>query len=101
MYSELRNENSNLTPQDARDRIEKDCCPEIWKKRTILDALPDEAKDLKKQRAGRLRQKEHNSAALSAAPYTRKREEIVIDAKGQPIEDSTFSTTAPVASASD
>jgi hypothetical protein len=100
MYYELRNENPNFTPKDARDRIEKDCC-DIWTKRTILDALPDEAKDPNKQKAGRLGQKEHNSAAVSAAPYTRKREEIVIDTEGQPIEDSTFSTTAPVASASD
>ena len=49
MYDALRNEDSNLTPEDARDRIQKDCIG-IWSKRTILDALPDEAKDLKKQK---------------------------------------------------
>ena len=63
MYLALRNENQNLTPEDARDRIEKDCV-NIWSKRTILDALPDEVKDLKKQKAGRLGQKEANSAHL-------------------------------------
>jgi hypothetical protein len=49
MYLALRNENQNLTPQDARDRIEKDCVG-VWSKRTILDALPDEAKDLEKKK---------------------------------------------------
>jgi hypothetical protein len=67
MYDALRNEDSNLTPEDARDRIQKDCIG-IWSKRTILDALPNEAKDLKKQKAGRLSKKEHVSAAFSAAP---------------------------------
>lgn len=57
MYDALRNEDSNLTPEDARDRIQKDCIG-IWSKRTILDALPDEAKDLKKQKAGRLSKKD-------------------------------------------
>ena len=61
MYLALRDENPNFTPEDARDRIEKDCV-NIWSKRTILDALPDEAKDLKKQKAGRLSQNEVNSA---------------------------------------
>jgi hypothetical protein len=55
MYVALRNEDSNISPDDARDRIEKDCGG-IWSKRTILDALPDEAKDRKKQKASRLRQ---------------------------------------------
>jgi hypothetical protein len=91
MYWALRNENPNLTPEDARDRIEKDCV-DIWSKRTILDALPDEAKDLKKQKAGRLSQKEANSAAVSAAPLStkkKKKEEFMIDTEGKPIENST------------
>jgi hypothetical protein len=88
MYWALRNENPNLTPKDARDRIEKDCF-DIWSKRTILDALPDEAKDLKKQKSGQLSQKEANSAAVSAAPLsTKKKEEIMIDTKGKPIGKS-------------
>jgi hypothetical protein len=88
MYLALRNENSNLIPEDARDRIEKDCM-NIWSKRTILDALPDEAKDLEKQKAGRLSQKEANSAAVSAAPLsTKKQEEVIIDTQGNPIDDS-------------
>jgi hypothetical protein len=93
MYWALRNENPNHTPEDARDRIEKDCL-DIWSKRTILDALPDEAKDLKKQKAGRLGQKEANSAAVSAAPEKKKEEEIMIDTQGKPIENAT--TTQPI-----
>lgn len=54
----LRTDDSNLSTEDARDRIEKDCVG-IWSKRTILDALPDEAKARKKQKAGRLSQKDH------------------------------------------
>ena len=66
MYWALRNEDSNVTPEDARDRIQKDRVG-IWSKHTLLDAIPDEAKNPKKQKAGRLRQKETNSAALIAA----------------------------------
>jgi hypothetical protein len=66
MYWALRNEDSNIIPEDARHRIEKDCFG-IWSKRTLLDALPDEAKDPKRQKSGRLRQKEANFAALTAA----------------------------------
>lgn len=86
MYSALRNENPNLTPEDARYRIEKDCL-DIWSKRTILDALPDEAKDLEKQKAGRLSQKEANSAAVIAAPE-KEEEQIMIDTEGKPVEDT-------------
>src|SRR5919112_6838166 len=66
MYEALRNENANISPEDARDRIEKDCFG-IWARRTILDALPEEVKNPEKQKAGRLRQKEHISAAVYAA----------------------------------
>jgi hypothetical protein len=99
MYQALRTENPNLTPEHARDRIEKDCI-NIWSKRTILDALPDEAKDLEKQKAGRLSQKEANSAAFSAAPK-KKQEEIMIDTEGRPIEDNVSSSTRTLTSASD
>ena len=54
IYWALRNEDSNTTPEDARNRIEKDCFG-IWSKWTILDALPDEDKESKKQKAGQLR----------------------------------------------
>jgi hypothetical protein len=93
MYQALRNENPNTTAQDARDRIEKDCVG-IWSKRTILDALPDEAKDQKKQKAGRLRQKKANSAAFSAAPASaenEKKKEIMIDTQGKPVENGITS----------
>jgi hypothetical protein len=97
MYQALRNENPNLTPEGARDRIEKDCV-DIWSKRTILDALPDEAKDLEKQKAGRLSQKEPNSAAVSAAPLStnKKEEEIIIDTEGKPIENNILPSPAPL-----
>jgi hypothetical protein len=37
-----------------------------------IGCLPDEAKDLKKQKAGRLRQKKANSAAVAAAQSREK-----------------------------
>jgi|SRR5215211_911792 len=65
LYQALKEENPRLTPEDARDRIESDCrC--IWSSRTILEALPDEAKNPQKQKAGRMRRL--SSAAASAAP---------------------------------
>lgn len=82
MYSALRNENQNISPSDARDRIEKDCVG-FWSRRTIIDALPDEAKDSKKQESGRLGGKKHKSAALSAAPNKLdKRRQIMVDTSG-------------------
>ncbi|MGA9151703.1 MAG: hypothetical protein WBZ36_14090 [Candidatus Nitrosopolaris sp.] len=91
MYQALRNEESNILPQDARGRIEKDCIG-IWSKRTILEALPAEAKNPEKQKAGRLSQKKRNFAAVSAAPVV---EEIILDTDGRssnigayPISDS-------------
>jgi hypothetical protein len=83
MYRALRKENHEIPPADARDRIEKDCVG-IWSKRTILDALPDEAKNPEKQKAGRLGQTKRNSAAFSAAPQTK--DKILIDNQGRPIE---------------
>jgi len=52
MYVALRNENPNITSEDAQERIEKDLVG-IWEKRTIVDALPDEAKDPIKQKSAR------------------------------------------------
>ena len=90
MYDALRHENPNISPEDARDRIEKDCVG-IWAKRTILDALPDEAKHREKQEAGRLRQKKHNSAAFSAASAPQQVEEktkiVVAYVQGKSVED--------------
>ena len=72
MYKALRDEDPNTSPEDARDRIEKDCIG-IWSKRTILDALPNEAKDPEKQKSGRLSQRKTNSAAVSASTNKEKR----------------------------
>ena len=82
MYNALMDENKNISPEDARDRIEKDCVG-IWSKRTILDALPDEAKNREKQKSGRLGQKKRNFAAVSAAPEPGTA--IIIDTNGRPI----------------
>jgi hypothetical protein len=81
MFYALRRENANLTPQDARDRIEKDCVG-IWLKRTVLEALPDEAKNPKKQESGRLGQKKRNSAAVTAA-----KNRVLINTEGKLIVD--------------
>lgn len=73
MYKAIINENPNLTPIDARRRIEKDCREGFWSKRTILYALPDDAKNLEKQKAGRQRHKNKNDdAAMIAAPNNLK-----------------------------
>jgi hypothetical protein len=94
MYEALRNEDANISPQDARDRIEKDCFG-IWSRRTILDALPDEAKNLEKQKAGRLRQKEHNSAAFSAAQKRQDNQELIIDVARQNGFSGSCTTISP------
>jgi hypothetical protein len=96
MYWALRNENPNLAPEDARDRIEKDCLHIIWEKRTIVDALPDEAKDPKKQEFGRLGQKKRNSAAVSAASSAdKKAQQIMIKTNGKPVQNGEPSLTTP------
>jgi hypothetical protein len=71
MQKALREEDPNISADDARDRIQKDCAG-IWSRRTILDALPSEVKDPKKQKAGRLSRMEHGFAAFSAAQQMRK-----------------------------
>lgn len=85
MYNALMKENKNISPEDARDRIEKDCVG-MWSKRTILDALPDETKNREKQKSGRLGQKRRYFAAVSAAPEARARK-IVLETNGRSIDD--------------
>jgi hypothetical protein len=87
----LRREDPYMSSQDARERIEKDRIG-FWSKRTILEVLPAEAKNPEKQKSGRLSQKKHNFAAVSAAPAV---EEIILDTDGRssnigayPISDS-------------
>ena len=53
-----------------------------------MDASPDEANDLKKQKAGRLRQKKASSAAVAAAQSTEKKVKVMIDTEGKSIENS-------------
>lgn len=80
MYKAILKENPNLTPIEAREKIEKDCREELWSKRTIIAALPDEAKNLEKQKAGRQRHKNKipNSAAMIAAPNNLK-PKVILD----------------------
>lgn len=94
LYQALRNENENISPADARDRIEKDC-RYFWSKRTILEALPDEAKNIEKQKSGRLAQKKQDSAALSAAPLPQIRRKITVDVTGEQAEESLSLTDEP------
>jgi hypothetical protein len=96
MYRNLRDENPELGPNDARYRIEKDCVG-IWSKRTVLEYLPDEAKDIKKQQAGQLRRKESSSAALTAAPEARQ---IALDVQGRATDDSMLQSETTVESPS-
>jgi hypothetical protein len=81
MYSALINENPRLTPLEARNIIIKDCKQALWSPRTILGALPDEAKNLEKQMAGRQRYKNkiQNPAAIIATP-TSEVQKIILDA---------------------
>jgi hypothetical protein len=51
LYSTLREE-ENLPPEDCRAKIEHDCL-DLWSKATIRKYLPPEAKDFKKQAAGK------------------------------------------------
>lgn len=88
MYLALRGEDPSLTAEDARNRIERDCLDRIWTHRTILDALPDEAKNTKRQEAARSRYKKKNFAAVNAANLSVKGEKkILIDVTGKIIEN--------------
>lgn len=82
LHEALLKENPKMTLRDVRERIEKDCI-EFWSKRTILDALPPEAKDPVKQKAGIQSRKAFgkrlaaNSAAEIVTPASEKREILV------------------------
>jgi archaellum component FlaC len=52
LYNILRDE-EKLPPQDCRSKIEHDCI-DLWSKATIRKYLSPEAKDTKKQKAGKL-----------------------------------------------
>jgi hypothetical protein len=88
LWKALKNENPNLSREDLRQRIERDCL-EFWSERTLLEMLPDEAKDTEKQKIGRLGRKIKISAAVSAAPLASNRKEIVMDTAGMPIENNS------------
>jgi hypothetical protein len=52
LYNILRDE-EQLPPEDCRERIEHDCL-DVWSKATIRKFLPDEAKNPKKRKAGKI-----------------------------------------------
>jgi hypothetical protein len=52
LYIILREE-EKLPPEDCRAKIEHDCL-DLWSKATITKYLPPEAKDFKKQAAGKI-----------------------------------------------
>lgn len=52
LYNILRDE-ENLQPEDCRAKIEHDCS-DLWSKATIRKFLPEEAKNPKKSKAGKL-----------------------------------------------
>jgi hypothetical protein len=90
LYDAYSDENPNLNPLEVRERIEEDC-KNLWSKRTILEVLPDEAKNLEKQKAGKQRNKNKslNSAAMTAAPTIE--EKVVIDTFGNIVSDNEAS----------
>lgn len=65
----------------------------MWGKRTILDALPDEAKNLDKQKAEiqRYRNKMSKSAKMTAAPKVEN--QIVMDTFGNKVSDDEYLTS--------
>src|SRR5215217_1922554 len=82
MYEALCHENPHFSPKDAIHRIQNDCV-DIWSKNTILHALSDETINQDEQKIGRLRQKEHNSAAFSAAPTQQEEKNKILVAAVQ------------------
>lgn len=60
----LKKENSNISNEDIRDRVMKDCIS-IWQTDTIRNALPDEYKDKQKQEAARISHKNRNKSGES------------------------------------
>jgi hypothetical protein len=65
LYNILRDE-EKLPPQDCRSKIEHDCI-DLWSKTTIRKYLPPEAKDTKKQKAGKLGGEKKKEVQLLAA----------------------------------
>jgi hypothetical protein len=95
MYEALRKDDPLLTPQDIRNTIERDCLNKIWTRRTILDALPDEAKNAKRQEAARSRSKKNFAAMTAAKLSTRGEKEILVDVTGKSIENENDLKPAP------
>jgi hypothetical protein len=65
LYNILRDE-EKLPPEDCREQIEHDCL-DLWSRATIRKYLPPEAKDAKKQKAGRAGGEKKKELQLLAA----------------------------------
>ena len=65
LYTILRDE-EKLPPEDCRAKIEHDCL-DLWSKATIRKYLPPEAKDSKKQKAGKVGGENKMKKAAAAA----------------------------------
>jgi hypothetical protein len=84
----LRNEDSKMSNEDIRDRIEKDCI-ETWQKATIRDALPEEYKDkLKVEQGKKGREKQLVSPVIGVYVGKTENQPDESRAKDQPIEQT-------------
>lgn len=83
LYTILRDE-ENLPPEDCRAKIEHDCS-DLWSKATIRKFLPDDAKNIKKSKAGKLGSEQRKK---------KKREEkLGLILIGQTTDGSSIETT--------
>jgi hypothetical protein len=83
----LRKENPEMTPNDIRDTIKKDCIS-IWQRGTITDALPDEYKDKTRQKVGRKgRQKQLAQENTSGGTVTTT-EDLPDSNRAKPVSDT-------------
>jgi hypothetical protein len=69
LYIILRDE-EKLPPRDCREKIEHDCL-DLWSKATIRKYLPDEAKDIPKQKAGKVGGEAKKKKAVLVAAATK------------------------------
>jgi vacuolar-type H+-ATPase subunit I/STV1 len=65
LYTILRDE-EKLPPEDCRSKIEHDCL-DLWSRATIRKYLPPEAKDARKQKAGKIGGENKKKAILQVA----------------------------------
>jgi hypothetical protein len=91
LYSTLREE-EHLPPEDCRAKIEHDCL-DLWSKAAIRKYLPPEAKDFKKQAAGKAgsENKKNKKAMLLVASQNGARTNLAEDDSARQKEEETTS----------